>query len=180
MLIPTNLIKALLKVINPKQFSPVLTYMYYNKEDNKIVWTDSFMLLQFYPHTPSLQNDMYISCNELNVLKSIWKKDEAIEVVQLEKLLKIWWVETECVFYLDPTIDIQTQYPDTNQPWLFWNISWELKKLPVSEWMEKFQEIARLIWWNGNSALITDKTLNLTIQDNYWRYELVYRRPNMD
>jgi hypothetical protein len=90
MLIPTNLIKALLKVINPKQFAPVLTYMYYNKEDNKIVWTDSFILLQFYPHTPALQNDMYISCNELNVLKCIWKKDEAIEVVQLEKLLKIW------------------------------------------------------------------------------------------
>lgn len=176
--LPTNLIKALLNVISPKHFSPALTFAYYNAVDNKIVWTDSYILLQFHPNTPALSKDFYISVNELKVLKQIWIKDDAIEIVEKEKLLKIWWAETECIFTLDPTVDIQSKFPDTNQPWLFGNLQGEIKKLVVNESMKRFQEIARLIWATWVMADITDKAINMSFTDTFWKYELTMRRPD--
>lgn len=183
MLIPKKIIKAMKSIILPKNFSPALTFLYYNSAENMFVGTDNFVLLQFFPKENLCNKDVYISTAELGVIDKIWNKDKEIILTMNDKswLLAIEWTNTECIFYMKPISELpKMSYPDTTQERLFGTMPWEFKKLPITEWMEKFQEIARLIWWNWNNALITDTTRHLTVQNEYWRCELVYRRPNTD
>lgn len=126
-------IKALLKVVNPKNFSEVLQKIHYIKDKNVFVATDSYVLLEIW--SPFLfDKDFSISVDDLKKIK----KDIADMKLEWDILTIEWkdWKHKMVVYeWLFPDYEFLFE-------WEKYEISWLKNTISYS----KFFDVALLLW----------------------------------
>ncbi len=155
----------MLKVIDKRSFTPVLTTMQFNSEQNAFAGTDSFILFEFIPTAKVTCDSFHLTYSQLGCLDKMCDSNGQISFrsqVTLEsnkKLIEVLGSDSTIYFPIE-----DQKFPHYDQPSIRGEGHGKMETVYMAKSMETFLNVGQIICPNIE-AIVTDKTLLLEHND---------------